>query len=158
VAATLRAGVLAREVAGGPSWGILPFLGAMLLLATGLERAGVVDALADLYEAAPARIAVVGLVAAAGSALIDNHPMGMLGSLAIERIGGDATLVLAALVGGDLGPRLTPIGSLAGLLWLGALRALGAGIGVREFIRVGTLVTVPTLVTTLATLWIVSRL
>jgi arsenical pump membrane protein len=84
--------------------------------------------------------------------------MGLLGWLAIERTGGDPALVLAALVGGDLGPRRRPIGSLAGLLWLGALRRLGVEIGVGRFIRVGALVTVPTLITTLTTLWLVTRL
>ncbi len=156
-AATLASGVRARELASGPSWEILPFLAAVLMIAVGLERVGVVDALADLYQATPVPIVVVGVVAAVGSALIDNHPMGVLGSLAIARAGGDHVLVLAALVGGDLGPRLSPIGSLAGLLWLGALRRQGVTIGVGEFIRVGALVTIPTLATTLAALWLVTR-
>ncbi len=34
-------------------------------------------------------------------------------------------LVFAALVGGDLGPRLLPIGSVAGLLWTHQLRQKG---------------------------------
>jgi arsenical pump membrane protein len=157
VVATLGSGVGARALADGPSWEILPFLGAVLLIATGLERAGMVDALATLYRETPAPLLVVGLVAALGSALIDNHPMGLLGSLAIARAGGGDVLVLAALVGGDLGPRLTPIGSLAGLLWLGSLRRLGVAISVGQFIRVGALVTIPTLATTLATLWLVTR-
>lgn len=157
VAATLACGIPARDVADGPSWEILPFLAAVLLIATGLERVGLVDVLADLYREAPVPLVVVGLVAAVGSALIDNHPMGLLGSLAIARAGGGDVLVLAALVGGDLGPRLTPIGSLAGLLWLGALRRLGVMISVGQFIRVGALVTIPTLATTLATLWLVTR-
>jgi arsenical pump membrane protein len=151
------AGVPARAIAGGPSWEIVPFLAGVVLLATGLERVGVVGVLADLFAAAPAPIAVVGAVAASGAAVLDNHAMGLLGWLAIERTGGDPALVLAALVGGDLGPRLLPIGSLAGLLWLGALRRLGVEIGVARFIRVGALVTVPTLITTLTTLWLVTR-
>ena len=158
VPATLACGVGARDVAGGPSWEILPFLAAVLLIATGLERAGLVDLLARLYEAAPAPIAVVGGVAAVGSALIDNHPMGLLGSLAIERAGGGPELILAALVGGDLGPRLSPIGSLAGLLWLGSLRRQGVAIGVGQFIRVGVLVTVPSLCASLAALWLVTAI
>jgi arsenical pump membrane protein len=157
VTVTRGAGVPARAIAGGPSWEIVPFLAGVVLLATGLERVGVVGVLADLFAAAPAPIAVVGAVAASGAAVLDNHAMGLLGWLAIERTGGDPALVLAALVGGDLGPRLLPIGSLAGLLWLGALRRLGVEIGVARFIRVGALVTVPTLITTLATLWLVTR-
>jgi arsenical pump membrane protein len=128
-----------------------------LLIAVGLERAGVVDHQADLYRATPAAIATVGVVAAVGSALIDNHPMAVLGLAAIERAGGGTVMTLAALVGGDLGPRLSPIGSLAGLLWLGTLRRQGVQISVREFARVGLLVTIPSLAASLAMLWIVTR-
>jgi arsenical pump membrane protein len=158
VAATVGAGVPTAEIARGPAWEILPFLAGVLLLAIGLERLGVVGALAALYQATPAPVATVGAIAAFGSALIDNHAMGVIGSLALERAGGEPALILAALVGGDLGPRLSPIGSLAGLLWLGALRRSGVVIGTAQFVRVGVLVTAPTLVTTLATLWLVARL
>jgi arsenical pump membrane protein len=158
VAATLGCGVTAREIADGPSWEILPFLIGVLLISVGLERAGLVDALAHIYRETPAPIPVVGTIAAVGSALIDNHPMGLLGWLAISKAGGGSDLVLAALVGGDLGPRLTPIGSLAGLLWLGSLRRQGVGIPVSQFIRVGVLVTLPSLAAALATLWVVTRL
>lgn len=44
---------------------------------------------------------------------------------------------LAALVGGDLGPRLLPVGSLAGLLWLNLLGRLGVVVPLRRFVAVG---------------------
>jgi len=156
-ATTLHAGVAPRTLAAGPSWEILPFLVGVLLIAVGLERAGVVDHLAALYAATPLPIATVGAVAAVGSALIDNHPMAMLGYLAIERTGGDTVITLAALVGGDLGPRLSPIGSLAGLLWLSTLRRQGVQISVGQFARVGLLVTIPSLAASLAMLWLMTR-
>ena len=51
---------------------------------------------------------------------MNNHPMALIHSLTLA--GQPDVLVYAALVGGDLGPRLLPIGSLAGLLWLDLLR------------------------------------
>jgi arsenical pump membrane protein len=60
--------------------------------------------------------------------------------------------VLAALVGGDLGPRLFPMGSLAGLLWLEMLRRANVVVSTRRFVVVGVLATVPTLVVCLALL------
>ena len=65
-------------------------------------------------------------------------------------------LVYAALVGGDLGPRLLPIGSLAGLLWLHALRRRGIQISLGQFVRVGLYVTIPSLAASLAMLWLVT--
>ncbi|MEM9489138.1 MAG: ArsB/NhaD family transporter, partial [Myxococcota bacterium] len=60
--------------------------------------------------------------------------------------------ILAALVGGDLGPRLLPMGSLAGLLWLDALRRQGVDIKLRQFVVLGTFITVPTLAASLLVL------
>ncbi len=158
VAAAATAGVRPAAIAGGVSWEILPFLVGVLVVATALEGAGVVGALADLYADTPAPLATIGGVAAVGSAVLNNHPMALLGALAIERAGGGTPEILAALVGGDLGPRLLPIGSLAGLLWLAALRRAGVTIGVLTFVRTGALVTAPALAVSLAVLWLVTRL
>ena len=106
----------ARRSSRGVSWELVPFVFGVLVLATALARAGVTDELAHLYARSPAPLPTVGGVAAVGSALINNHPMALLHSLALA--GAPDRLVYAALVGGDLGPRLLPIGSLAGLLWL----------------------------------------
>lgn len=140
------------SVIKGISWELLPFVFGVLVLATALSRAGVTEGLAALYARAHAPLPTVGMVAAAGSALINNHPMALLHSVALA--GADDSLVYAALIGGDLGPRLLPIGSLAGLLWLHILRVRGVAIPLGLFIRVGFVVTVPSLLVSLATLWL----
>ncbi len=91
--------------------------------------------------------ATVALVSALGSAIFNNHPMALVNAAAL---GGDSAAaqrdVLAALVGGDLGPRLLPIGSLAGLLWLDALRRQGIRVSFRTFARVGMVTTIPSVI------------
>jgi arsenical pump membrane protein len=134
---------------------ILVFLWGVFLVVAGLRHVGVVDRLAALYGAQPTgsgpQLAVVGVVAALGSAVVDNHPMALLNLMAIGEHGPHAPL-LAALVGGDIGPRLLPIGSLAGLLWMRLLHRSGVPVGAWTFVRVGTLVLVPTLTLSLAML------
>ncbi|HEY5949052.1 MAG TPA: SLC13 family permease [Kofleriaceae bacterium] len=154
VAAALRQGVEARHIASGVSWELLPFVFGVLVLATALSRAGVTDSLSHLYAHSPAPLPTVGAVAAVGSALINNHPMALLHSVTLA--GADHSLVYAALIGGDLGPRLLPIGSLAGLLWLHTLRVRGVAIPLGMFIRVGLVVTIPSLVVSLAMLWLLA--
>jgi arsenical pump membrane protein len=70
--------------------------------------------------------------------------MSILNMMALGAHGGSRPL-LAALVGGDIGPRLLPIGSLAGLLWMDILRRSGVEISIGKFVRLGTLVLLPTL-------------
>jgi arsenical pump membrane protein len=156
VAVVLHRGVTLIRLAGGISWELVPFLFGVLVLATALARAGVTATLAELYAATPAPLATVGAIAAGGSALIDNHPMALLHSLALE--GSSDSLVFAALVGGDLGPRLLPIGSLAGLLWMHQLRRQDVTVPLRTFVTVGAVVTIPSLIASLMTLWLVTRL
>ncbi len=145
-----------QKVASHVSLDILVFLWGIFLVVKGLQSVGVVDALQRVYHAAPSggsQLALVGGTSALGSALVDNHPMSLLNMMAIDSHQG-ARPLLAALIGGDIGPRLLPIGSLAGLLWMDLLRRAGVEIGIGRFIRVGTLVLLPTLAVSLAMLWL----
>jgi arsenical pump membrane protein len=138
----------------GVSWETLAFLLGVFVLAIGLRNAGIIDWLADVYE--HAGIIVIGSVSAVGSALINNHSMGLINVLAIEQARGTSqTSILAALIGGDLGPRLLPVGSLAGLLWYASLRRLEVEVSVIRFIRVGIAVTIPTLFISLLLLHVI---
>ncbi|MBV8756900.1 MAG: hypothetical protein JO257_06490 [Deltaproteobacteria bacterium] len=154
VAVTIGAGVPLRAVNKGISWELVPFVFGMLVLATALARSGVAEALASLYARSPAPLATIGAVGAAGSALINNHPMALVHSLALA--GAPSRFIYAALVGGDLGPRILPIGSLAGLLWLHSLRRAAVPVPLAMFVRVGLLVTIPSLVASLAVLYAVT--
>jgi arsenical pump membrane protein len=131
---------------------ILLFLWGIFLVVQALRSVGIVELLASIYGPAP-DVATVGVTSALGSALIDNHPMSILNMLALDRAH-DAKPLLAALIGGDIGPRLLPIGSLAGLLWMDLLRRQRVTITIGQFVRLGTLVLVPTLALSLAMLWL----
>jgi arsenical pump membrane protein len=135
----------------GVSWDTLGFLLCVLIVALGLRHAGLVDALAQHY--ADASIAVVAVTSALGSAVLNNHPMAYVNMLALEAADQSAAAIYAALVGGDLGPRLLPIGSLAGLLWMERLHHREVEVSLRQFITVGTAVTAPALGLAMVILW-----
>src|SRR5690606_15343183 len=98
-----------------------------------------------------------GVTSALGSAVLNNHPMSVLNALALDQVSGDHAYAFAALIGGDLGPRLLPIGSLASLLWYDLLRRHDVTISVPAFVRVGVALTGPTLAVSLVLLWILER-
>ena len=143
----------AQRLARHVSLDILAFLWGIFAIVHALQQVGLADALASVYHAAPVgRLATIGTVSAFGSALVDNHPLALLNMMALH----DTRDLLAALVGGDIGPRLLPIGSLAGLLWMDLLRRQGVSIGIGRFVRIGTLVLIPTLAVSLLLLGVLT--
>ncbi len=134
----------------GVSWETLAFLLAVLIMAMGLLEVGLVDRLVDLYDGSG--VATVGITSTVGSAVLNNHPMAYLNMMALQGSTSGDLGVFAALIGGDLGPRLLPMGSLAGLLWLEMLRRQGVRISLRQFATNGALVTIPAVLASLALL------
>jgi arsenical pump membrane protein len=141
---------LTTVVREGVSWETLVFLFAVLVMSFGLRDVGLVDRLAALYRGGD--LGVIGTISAIGSAVLNNHPMSHLNMMALASAPHHDTAVFAALVGGDLGPRLLPMGSLAGLLWIEQLRRHGLELRIGLFVRVGVLLAVPTIIASLAIL------
>ncbi|GAC1421659.1 MAG: hypothetical protein NVSMB62_16790 [Acidobacteriaceae bacterium] len=146
----------AGEIAAAMSWDVLTFLFCVFVIVLGLRNVGLVDQITNLYTVTTGsawQVAVIGVCSAVGSAVLNNHPMAILNALAITHMPGWTQQdVLAALIGGDIGPRLLPMGSLAGLLWMASLRRQEVQISLRQFVFVGAMVTSPTLLISLGLL------
>jgi len=97
---------------------------------------------------------LVATLAAVLANLLNNLPAALL----LLAVLGDAPapgIVLAVLIGVNVGPNLTYIGSLATLLWRRVLDGTGAAPGVREFTGLGVLTVPPCLVGAVLALWAV---
>jgi len=143
--------MLRREV----EWGILLFMLGAFAIGIGLRNAGAVDALARLYEGGG--LLVLAGASALGSAVLNNHPMTILNLLALKSsVFSDEMHYLVALACGDIGPRLLPSGSLAGLLWLAACRRANLRVPLRWFILVGAVTLIPALSISVAVLLVLN--
>ena len=150
-----------RKVLRGAPWQVVIFSLGMYLVVYGLRNAGLTDHLAALLDRT-AQGGVLGaalgtgVIAAVLSSVMNNMPTVLVGALSIDAAHATGAIkeamIYANVIGCDLGPKLTPIGSLATLLWLHVLGQKGVRIGWGYYFRVGVTLTVPVLLITLAAL------
>lgn len=141
-------------------WQIVLFSLGMYIVVFGLGREGLTGMLASVLtatSAAPAPFSTIlpGFIFAYIAAVMNNMPSVMLGNLAISHLSSPGILAYANVIGNDIGPKFTPIGSLATLLWLHTLeRKHSLRISGRYYMKVGLIVATPVLFLTLLSLLI----
>ena len=150
-----------RKVMRGAPWQIVVFSLGMYLVVYGLRNQGLtaeIAVLLDRFAAGGVWGATfgTGFLTALLSSMMNNMPTVLVVALSIDATQASGVvkeaMIYANVIGSDLGPKITPIGSLATLLWLHVLAKKGMTISWGYYFKVGIVLTVPVLAVALAAL------
>ena len=138
-----------KEIIKTAPWQVVWFSIGLYVVVYGLKNAGLTDEIADILlmikpYGEQVYVMATGFLSAFLSAVMNNMPTIMVMDIAIDKTG-DTYLAYANILGSNLGPKMTPIGSLATLLWLHVLKQKGVTIGWGEYMKVGVVITIPVL-------------
>ncbi|QOY54910.1 arsenic transporter [Candidatus Sulfurimonas marisnigri] len=137
-------------------WQVVWFSLGLYIVVYGLKNAGLTDYITEVlvYLNSQSEVVAVvgtGFLAAFLSAFMNNMPTIMVMDIALTDIANEA-MIYANIVGCNLGPKMTPFGSLATLLWLHTLSKKGVNISFWSYSKFGLIVTPPVLLVVLLSL------
>jgi arsenical pump membrane protein len=150
-----------RKVLKGAPWQVVIFSLGMYLVVYGLRNQGLTGYVAQILNFLTGHgvwVAAIGtgFLTAFLSSVMNNMPTVLVGALSIDASNATGmvreAMVFANVIGSDLGPKITPIGSLATLLWLHVLARKNVTITWGNYFRTGIVLTLPILLVTLAAL------
>ncbi|WP_148570333.1 arsenic transporter [Aliarcobacter cryaerophilus] len=149
IIATLSKAVKPKKIIKDAPWQVVWFSIGLYIVVYGLKNAGLTDYLTIVLQNLAQRgdtIAIIGtgFISAFLSAIMNNMPTIMIMDIALNDIGNQA-MIYANIVGCNLGPKMTPFGSLATLLWLHVLAKKGVKISFVQYSKFGFIITPPVL-------------
>jgi arsenical pump membrane protein len=149
------------------SWDILLFMVSIFLVVQGLKHTGAIDFFAYLFIKTlhyPSFLSVLvpSMIVTIGASTMNNWPMTILGLLSIKHAAENASLntqyltslIFSNIIGNNLGPHFFPLGSLAILMWLETMRKRGVRIGLIDYLKVGSIVSIVEVIVASLILWL----
>ncbi|KGR84457.1 arsenic transporter [Lysinibacillus odysseyi] len=159
----VRKGIGILDVVKESPWHIFLFAFNMYVLVYGLNNVGFNEWIAAMTEEYVMKDAihatfVMGIVTSVLSNLVNNLPAVMIGTMSIMDMELDPLLLqityLANVIGSDIGALLTPIGTLATLIWMFILKKYGVKISWGQYVKVTILIIPVGLIISLVCLYV----
>lgn len=133
---------------------LIPFVLAMFILVLALNESGATSLISNLIISGNKNDGFsVGILSALSANLLNNIPMSVLFESIIA--GQSAPALYGAIIGSNVGAFITPVGALAGIMWSKILSEYDVKLPFLKFIAYGSVVAIPTLLTSLGTLMLV---
>ena len=147
-------GLVTRSLHRAP-YDVIPFVLSMFVLVMALGKVGATDALGTLILGR-GELWKSGVTSFLAANLLNNIPMSVLYSTVVTA-GGAASVpaLYAAVIGSNIGAFFTPMGALAGIMWMALLEQHKVELSFGKFVLYGAAISIPALLAALGGLCIV---
>lgn len=129
---------------------IIPFILGMFVMVLALEACGFTAWISGLLEAG-SNLFFVGFLSFLSCNVLNNIPMSVLFSKFLNG-GADMGQIYATIIGSNLGAFITPVGALAGIMWINLLKQNRVRLTTRRFIATGCAIGIPAMAASLVVL------
>ena len=138
-------------------YALIPFFLSMFVIVVALNQQGITTKIAEVFGN-NATVWVYGYTSMLASNIINNIPMSILYSNLCSTLTGQNyyLAVYASIIGSDLGAFLTPMGALAGIMFINLLNQHGVKFSFLDFIIHGFVVALPTITVSLLILFLMN--
>lgn len=133
-------------------WSLAPFVISMFTLVLMLEEYSITEELVKLLGDKN-YILKYGVSSTLTCNIVNNLPMSVLFAKIIPN--GNLQAIYSTIIGSNIGAFLSPIGALAGIMWLSILKKYNVNYNFMKFMKYGVMVVIPTLFTALLGLAII---
>ncbi len=132
-------------------WSLIPFVISMFILVLALSEQGITKYIQQfLSQFTP--IYAYGISGTIVANLINNIPMSVLYSNLIPMT--DSFAAYASIIASNIAAFITPLGALAGIMWMRLLKTYEINFSFKSFILYGSVIGIPTVIGALSTIFL----
>ncbi len=132
-------------------WSLIPFVISMFIIVLSLNEQGITKQIEEFLNTLPV-IYSYGISGTIIANLINNIPMSVLFSNLLTNSSSQA--IYASIIASNISAFITPIGALAGIMWLKMLKTYDIKFSYKNFLYYGMIIGIPTLLIALTVLLI----
>lgn len=139
--------VLLNTIKRAP-YSLIPFVLSMFVIVLSLNNIGITSLISDFFNSF-SEVFSFGVGGAIIANLINNIPMSVL--FANMSFTSNAS-IYASIIASNIAAYITPVGALAGIMWMSLLKTYNVKFSFKSFMKYGVIIGVPTLLVALLTL------
>ena len=142
-----KATILISTIKRAP-YSLIPFVLSMFILVLALKNEGIISVISDFFNNIDS-IFSFGIGGAVTANLINNIPMSVF--FANMNMTNTAS-IYASIIASNIAAFITPVGALAGIMWMSLLKTYNVDFSFKKFVGYGIVIGIPTLLIALLTL------